>query len=229
MRIDSFQKFSLSDFPGCIAALVFVGGCNFRCPYCHNGQLVMEDAKGKIGADEVLEFLRKRKGKLEGVAITGGEPTLQDSLVSFCGEIKRLGYKIKVDTNGTQPRVLAELIENRLVDYIAMDIKAPFNKYPEIAGKKVDSSAIEKNIRQIMDSPHLDYEFRTTVVRNQLTGNDIVDIAKQIKGANRYILQKFIPATTLDPAFKNQKTYTNTEFKGIIQRLKPYVQECFVR
>lgn len=229
MRIGGIQKFSLIDYPGRIAAVIFTQGCNFRCPYCHNPELVNPKSFGKnTPEDSVVSFLEKRWGRLDGVSITGGEPTLQSDLIPFIERVKCLGYAVKIDTNGSLPGILNELIEKRLVDYIAMDIKGPFNKYGEIAGSKIDSEIIRQSVERVMNSG-IDYEFRTTVVKSLLDAEDLQKTAALIRGARRYVLQKFVPSKCLDERFARENTYTEKEFEGIIEKLSADVSSIVLR
>ena len=229
MSIGGFQKFSLIDYPGKICAIVFTQGCNFRCPYCHNPELVKPSLFGKtIPEEEIFSFLEKRKGKLDAVEITGGEPTLQKDLVDFIQRIKEIGYLVKLDTNGSNPEILEIIINHELVDYIAMDIKAPLEKYKEVTHSAISPEKIKRSIRVIMNSD-IKYEFRTTVVKSQLSKEDIINIGKLIEGAELYILQKFIPSKTLDPNFLNEKTYSDGELGSLKKKLEKFVCRCLVR
>lgn len=190
MKIGAFQKFSMLDFPHILSAVVFTQGCNYRCSYCHNPELVYPELFSDVISEKsILEFLSLRKGKLEGVVITGGEPTIHDDLGEFLKNIKKTGYKIKLDTNGTNPDMLNEFIRKRLIDYFAMDIKAPLSKYPLVTGMSVPVSSITESIKLIMNSG-IDYEFRTTVDKSILTENDIKEISEMIINSDRYFLQK---------------------------------------
>jgi len=229
MRIGGFQKFSLIDYPGKICAIVFTQGCNFRCPYCHNPELVKPSLFGKtIPEEEILSFLEKRKEKLDAVEITGGEATLQKDLVDFIRRIKEMGYLVKLDTNGSNPEMLEIIINHGLVDYIAMDIKAPLEKYKEVTHSVISPEKIKRSIRIIMNS-NIKYEFRTTVVKSQLSEEDIISIGKLIEGAELYILQKFIPSKTLDPNFLNEKTYSDGELGSLKRKLEKFVCRCLTR
>ncbi len=185
MKIGGFIKSSMIDFPGKISCVVFTCGCNFCCPFCHNAsliQLVGEKEDTGFDAESVLSFLEKRKGLLDGVVITGGEPTLQKDIVAFCKQVKALGFPIKMDTNGSRPYVITELIDSGAVDYLAMDIKALPSRYvPEIA-KKIDPSVIYDSIELIMKSG-IDYEFRTTCVKPFVDEQMIRAVSETIKGA----------------------------------------------
>lgn len=192
MKICGFQKTTLLDFPGHVAATVFTGGCNFRCPFCHNAGLVLApEEQPDIPEEEVLSYLRKRRGMLEGVCITGGEPTLQPDLAGFIGRLKELGYLVKLDTNGYRPRVLQELIEKKLVDYVAMDVKASVKNYPRACGcAGMDVSRIEESIA-ILKSGSVPYEFRTTVVDGIHTVEEFESIGRLLEGSSAYYLQGF--------------------------------------
>lgn len=193
MKICGIQKLSLLDFPNLLAATVFTGGCNLRCPFCHNANLVLTGAPEEImSTNELLAFLEKRKGRLDGVCISGGEPTLHHDLKEFIQDIRALGYKIKLDTNGTAPDKLEELINEGLLDYVAMDIKNSPQKYPLTCGiENMDITNIKKSVSILLGSG-IEYEFRTTVVKELHTVEDIQDIGAWIKGANRYYLQTFV-------------------------------------
>jgi pyruvate formate lyase activating enzyme len=226
--IDSFRPFTLSDFPGKVAAILFLRGCNFRCGYCHNPSLVNGGSGNGDCSESFFNLLNRRKGKLEGVVITGGEPTIFGGVTSLIEKIKRMGYQVKLDTNGSCPGVLEVLFSRRLVDYVAMDIKGPPEKYSEIAGRPVEMADIRKSIRLIRDSG-IDYEFRTTVVREQLSIEDLVECGRLIEGAKRYILQEFVARETMASSFKNCSSYSADEFAGIVSRVVPLVQECRFR
>ena len=189
MKISGFQKLSLVDFDGHISATVFVSGCNFACPFCHNAGLV-KGLEPVIPEDEVLEYLQKRFGLLDSVCVSGGEPTLYPDLPQFISKLKNIGYLIKLDTNGTNPEMVQYLVQNKLIDYIAMDIKNGLDEYNKTIGKEYNLDTINKSIKYIM-SCGIDYEFRTTLVNGLHSKKSIEDIAKLIKGANKYYLQKF--------------------------------------
>ncbi len=192
MEISGFQKTTLLDYPGHIAATVFTGGCNFRCPFCHNAGLVLDPgAQGDLGEDEVLSYLKKRKGILEGVCITGGEPTLQPDLEDFIGKVRELGYLVKLDTNGYRPWILGELLRKNLLDYVAMDIKAALQNYSKAAGRAdLDLSRIEESIA-LLKSCRIPCEFRTTVVRGIHSVEEFDSIGRLLAGAQAYYLQGF--------------------------------------
>ena len=229
MKIGGLQKFSLIDYPGKICAIVFTQGCNFRCPYCHNPELADPDLYEEcIPEEEIFDFLEKRKGKLDAVSITGGEPTLQPDLIDFIKKIKAMGYLIKIDTNGSHPETLKKLIEEKLIDYVAMDVKAPPEKYRKITRSKTNPDLIKQSIDLIKKSntPH---EFRTTVVKSQLKEDDLMTIGKLIKNAQLYVLQKFVPSKTMDPKFMNKKTYSDEEFDKLKKKIEKNVRSIVVR
>ena len=223
--ISGIKKTSLLDYPDKISAIVFTQGCNFRCGYCHNPGLLQVNSKKDIySVDVFFEFLKNRVGKLDGVVITGGEATLQKDLTPFMQEVKKLGFLIKLDTNGYRPDVVQDVINQGLVDYFAMDIKAPLDKYSFVTNVDIDTDKIFKIIDLIMKS-NIPYEFRTTVMKSQLTYEDFEKIGELIKGADRYYLQKFEAKTDIwDSTLKDETTYSNDEFKGIISILKKNIK-----
>lgn len=211
--IGGLQKTSFLDYPQKIACIVFTPACNFRCGYCHNPELNKE-TKAVIELSEFFDFLKSRVGKLDGVVITGGEPTLQKNLYSFIKEIKDLGFCVKLDTNGSNPEILKKLVNDKLVDYVAMDIKASLDRYQEVTSSKINTENIKESINFLINGS-VDYEFRTTVVKEQLKINDFEKISELIKGAKKYFLQKFVASKTLDEKFMTATTYTSEEFKAI--------------
>ena len=234
MDIGGFQKNSLIDFPGTISCIVFTQGCNFTCPYCHNPNLVTGPQKGTgqvYAEDKIFKFLEKRKGLLEGVVITGGEPTLQDDLFSFCQKIKGMGYQLKLDTNGTRPRVLAELLKNKLLDFISMDIKTSLENYSLVRPGKFDTLKILESIRILMDKAPA-FEFRTTCSRPFVSKKIMADIGKMIAGAPRYILQKCSrDVNVLEPDFLkiNNNFFTDKEIIDLKKTIDGYVATSIVR
>ncbi|HAU31970.1 MAG TPA: anaerobic ribonucleoside-triphosphate reductase activating protein [Desulfotomaculum sp.] len=229
MLIGGYARFSLIEYPGRICAVVFTRGCNFRCPYCHNPELIKPDPRQTPVLElEVLDFLKMRRGKLDGVVVTGGEPTIQADLIPFLEKIKKIGYPVKLNTNGSLPSVLKNIIGLGLVDYVAMDIKAPFDKYWNVTNSLVDLKKILQSVSLVINSG-LDYEFRTTLVKSLLTPEDILEISRIIKGAKLYILQKFVPSKLLDPKFLKEETYSNEELIEIAKQLEEFVGKCTVR
>jgi pyruvate formate lyase activating enzyme len=229
MKIGGLQKVSLIDYPGLISAIIFLQGCNFKCSYCHNPELV--DSKlfqPCIKEKEVLDFLNTRQGKLDAVVITGGEPTIQDNLAPFIKNIKKMKFAVKLDTNGSHPQVIKTLLDQKLLDFIAMDIKAPLEKYKSVVKVPVNSDSIKESIRLILKSK-ITYEFRTTVVESQLEEKDIMQIAKLISGASHYILQKFVPTKTLDKKFLKEKSYSDEKFQKIKKHLENKINSVLIR
>jgi pyruvate formate lyase activating enzyme len=204
MIIGGLQKFSLADFPGKISAIVFSQGCNFLCSYCHNPELVdPAQYATPILQEEVLEFLATRRGRLQGVVVTGGEPTQQEDLPDFLAAIKDLGLAIKLDTNGSNPALLGEVLARGLADYLAMDIKAPLGSYSRVAGVQVGTEDIEKSVRLVMGSG-VAHEFRTTYLESLLSTDDMRGIAELVRGCRLFVLQSFRSARTLDPDMNGQ-------------------------
>ena len=189
MNIAGVQKVTLLDYPGKVACEIFTQGCNFECPFCQNSSLIPITNTGEFSEEEIFEYLNLRKNILDGVVITGGEPTVQKDLKAFIKKIKDLGLLVKLDTNGGNPKVLQELIDEKLVDYVAMDIKNIFNKYNITAGKKVSLDNIKKSI-EILKASKIDYEFRTTIIKEMHSLDDIVSICKLVGNA-KYYLQNF--------------------------------------
>jgi pyruvate formate lyase activating enzyme len=219
MKIGGVQKFSLIDYPGRICAIVFTQGCNFHCPYCHNPELVDPAQYGPLlSEEEVISFLAKRRGKLDAVTLSGGEPTLQPDLERFLGEIKGMGYLAKIDTNGSMPDVLERLIRDCLVDYLAMDLKGPLEKYGQITGTDVQIDNIRKSIDLITGSG-VDHEFRTTVVRSQLDSEDLSAMSRLLTKAKLYVLQNFVPVKTLDKTFLAESSFSPEEFSAVQKNL----------
>lgn len=221
-KLAGLQKTTFIDYPEKIACIVFTQGCNFRCGYCHNPEL-FENKEPVLSVPAFFEFLNKRKGKLDGVVITGGEPTLHGKdLIEFIKEVKSLGFLVKLDTNGTHPDVLQEVLNENLLDYIAMDIKAPLAKYKTITRTDIDTKIIKKSIDMIMNSG-VDYEFRTTIVKSQLSVEDLRQIGELIQGAKRYYMQKFLATKILDETLMSEESYTDEEFKNLRTILEEYV------
>lgn len=227
MLIGGFQKMTVLDYPEKVACTVFLTGCNFRCPFCHNASLVTENWIRGVGIDEVFSYLKKRKGLIDGVCITGGEPLLNNDIEDLIRPIKSMGYLVKLDTNGTNPTRLRELIENGLVDYVAMDIKNSSEKYALTCGvKAVNFTKIEESINLLING-NIDYEFRTTVVEPLHTVEDIEKIGKLIKGAKSLYLQGFVDSGDL---IGNSMNAVNREtMQEMLERVKPYVGHAEIR
>ncbi len=192
MKIAGLQPCTLQDFPGHIAAVVFTPGCNMNCHYCHNPALLKADAgQGPHDADSILRWLHRRQGKLTGLVISGGEPTLQQGLEEFIVHVRDTGMAVKLDTNGTRPKVLASLIDKGLLDYVAMDLKAPQDRYKDVCGVEVNGEDVEESARLLLED-RVPYEFRTTF-SPLLSPEDVLRMASSIQGANRWVLQQYRP------------------------------------
>ena len=200
MKIGGLLKFSMIDFPGYISAIVFTQGCNIRCKYCHNPELLPVNSDTAYSEEEILFYLEKRKKCLEGLVITGGEPTLQSDLKDFIVKVKAMGYKIKLDTNGTNPQVVKDLIDNNLVDFIAMDIKAPFDKYYSVCGP-VDTEKVKESMSLIINSK-IPYQFRTTYYKEVLNDADIETIKSMCPDISKFKLQECLPVAEIKPTLK---------------------------
>ncbi|HOE15201.1 MAG TPA: anaerobic ribonucleoside-triphosphate reductase activating protein [Candidatus Paceibacterota bacterium] len=232
MIFGGFQQLSLIDYPGKICAIAFTIGCNFRCAFCHNKELVLPELIAKqpiITEDDILTFLKTRIGKLEALCITGGEPSLYDDLDKFLQKIKQLGLLIKLDTNGTNPTILSKILDAKLVDYIAMDIKAPLTTqdYNKITGVQVNLDNIKKSI-ELIKTKLSDYEFRTTV-EPSLREQDILQIAKYLAPAKKYFLQEFRTGNTLNPLYNSMKGLSQDELEKIKDKIKDNFEQIGVR
>lgn len=228
MLILGLNKTTLLDYPGFVAATLFTGGCNFRCPYCHNRDLVLKDQSlVPLSEEEIFAFLQKRRNVLTGVCITGGEPTLYPDLPEFISQIRELGYLVKLDTNGYCPEVIRKLTEKGLVDYIAMDIKNDLKKYGETVGiQGIDAGRIMDSIRWIINGK-MDYEFRTTVVKELHGREDMSAIGKAIKGAKAYFLQGYQESGgVIAPGFH---AYGKEEMEELAEWVKPFVPNVQLR
>jgi len=233
MLIGGLEKITLIDYPGHIASIVFTSGCNFRCPFCHNPELVyLEDnQKGRVNVSErdLFDFLEKRKGKIEGVVITGGEPTLHHDLPKFTKKIKKMGYKVKLDTNGTNLEMVKKMVDDELIDYIAMDIKSDLNHYGQVVNAVLDLEMIKDSIAFIK-SNGLPYEFRTTMLPVFITEEIFRNMGEMIKGAKRWYLQNFIASENLlDKNFKKEKSFTDNELEAWKKIGSEYVGKCDIR
>lgn len=246
MRISGLQELSLIDYPGRLACTVFFPGCNFRCPFCYSSELVLPEKIRKqpqISEQDFFSFLKNRKDLLEGVVLCGGEPSINPKLPEFCERIKKMGFVLKLDTNGSNPAMIEKLINKGLIDYIALDIKAVPEKYGLVSGLE-DSMGLEnrnllfwqKNIvkqveksMNILKTSGIDYEFRTTVVPGIHTKKDILEISRWISPASKYYLQNFRPEKTLNPDFEKIKPYPDKMLLQAQKAIAPFFDICKVR
>jgi pyruvate formate lyase activating enzyme len=228
MVFGGIEKFTLIDYPGKIACMAYTIGCNFRCPYCHNPELVDETTDVALSEQEFFDFLDTRKGMLDGVVITGGEPTMHADLPRVMQEIKDRGFLVKLDSNGTNPKMLRDVIKKGIVDYLAMDIKSPLSLYGRTVARPVDTEAIQESVALIMASS-VPYEFRTTLVKGMLSEGDIRQIGREIQGAKLYVLQKFVSTKILNPQFRHKTSYSDEEMKEFQDMLSVYVDQCHIR
>jgi pyruvate formate lyase activating enzyme len=228
--IGGVHKVSLVDFPGRVSTVVFLNGCNFRCPYCHNPDLARGLAGGLVAAEAVRSYLETRRGLIDGVVITGGEPTLQPGLADFCAAIRSMGYPVKLDTNGSRPACLEGLIARRLVNFVAMDIKADPAAYGALSPRKDIGARIRASIDLIMNSG-VDYEFRTTCIRPLITPSVMARIAGLIRGARVYAIQKFCAKETLDPDCGSHRhdRFDDDELRNLKAIVEPMVECCVLR
>ena len=230
MLISGLQKLTLLDYPGHVACTVFTGGCNFRCPFCHNAPLVLPErlAGDANGEETVLQFLEKRRGVLEGVAITGGEPLLHPDMPDFLKKIRAMGYKIKLDTNGSFPERLAALLEDGLVDRVAMDVKNAPALYARTAGlETIDLAALTRS-RDLLLQGTVDYEFRTTVVRSLHTAESLKEAAAWIRGAREYYLQQYKDSGEVIDA-EGLGAFTDEEMRELLQQVRQIVPTARLR
>jgi len=228
MKIGGLQKTSLLDYPEQVSSIIWTVGCDFRCPFCYNKDLVLGKVE-LISEEELFSFLKKRKNMLDGLVISGGEPLIQKDISEFTKKVKKLGYLIKIDTNGMHPKKLKELIDNKLVDYISMDVKAPREKYELLTNIKTDLKKIESSI-EIIKNSDIDYEFKTTFVPDLLTQEDIIKISKWIKGSKKYYLQQFKNDTSLiSSKLKEITPYPKEKLLETLQDIKSNFKICEVR
>lgn len=231
MLIGGWQKLTLIDYPGKIAAVLFTVGCDFRCGFCHNPELVLisEFRANRIKEEKIFDFLKSRQGLLEGVVITGGEPTLQNDLPDFVRKIKEMCFLIKIDTNGANPEMIERLNQEKLVDFWAMDIKAPLEKYEAIAGAPVEAEKIKKSIELIKKSG-ADYEFRATLVAGIHNAEDVLKMARLLQGAKIFVLQKFVSRERLvNQDFVGQQSFSEQEMLRLAKECRQWVERCEIR
>ena len=226
MCIVGLQKLTLLDYPGRVACTVFLQGCNFKCPFCYNSSLIDSTDNNFLSTNDFFDFLDKRKKVLDGVAITGGEPLLNPSIKDFIKKIKEKGFLVKLDTNGSNPSLLKELIEENLVDYVAMDIKNTFEKYPLTTGVNVEIENIKNSIFLLINSS-IDYEFRTTVVKEFHNVEDFKLIGNQIKGAKNYYLQSYQEKDSV--LSKNLHPLSKDELQACLKVVKEFVNNASIR
>ncbi len=232
MNLSGIKKSTLLDYPGKIATLIFTPGCNFRCGFCHNPEFVLPDRVEKLRKDFISEeiffrFLKTRIGFLDGVVICGGEPTIHSDLMGFCKKIKDLGFLVKLDTNGSRPEVIRDLLDANLIDYIAMDVKHTWEQYADLVWKDIKTELYQESIKLIMDHCP-DYEFRTTVIKWVHTSDDIEKIAQNISWARKYFLQNYRSGHTLDPDFQGD-SFSLLELESLQQIAMKHVQKCQIR
>lgn len=230
MKIAGLQKLSLLDYPENIACVVFTRGCNLRCPYCHNPELA--DPERYQGEDMPLEifwkFLQSRKSFLDGVCITGGEPTLQPDLEEFTEGLRDMGYKVKLDTNGSQPEVLEKLLKKKLLDYVAMDVKVPLEKYKTVMGFNGDHTCIGTSI-DILEGSSIEHEFRTTVVPGIHSSEDIEIIGNQLDGAELFFIQNFRPSKHIEPKMTEMKGFSRIMLDNFKDILEKHITNVYIR
>ncbi len=224
------QKTTLIDFPGKIACTIFLGGCNFRCGYCYNRDLVFGNPNLQSQSiEDFAAFLDTRKGILEGVCVTGGEPTLYPSLEKLLRMIKEKGFLVKLDTNGTNPLILSQLIEKKLIDYVAMDVKAAYEHYETVIGVKRSLEQIKQSVEMLKNSK-INYEFRTTVIPQIHTAAEMNLIGNWIRGAQKYYIQNFRKAPTcIDPKFSEWPSFSLEELQNLKKIMEPYVENVSIR
>jgi len=225
VEIKGLEKFSPKDFPGHISSTVFVGGCNFKCPFCHNADLVLRpESLATFPLDYFISFLDSRKSWLEGICVSGGEPLLHDDLEVLLTLIKERNLLVKIDTNGSYPSRLEDLIQEELVDHIAMDVKAPLEKYQKVTKSEVDVEDIQKSI-DIIKNSNLEYVFRTTIVPGLIGAEDIENIGKMLHNSKVFQIQQFIPVTTVDESYERKKPLPKEEIQALAGIAKSYFSE----
>jgi len=232
LEIKGFIETSFLDWDGKVVSTLYVAGCNFHCPFCHNSGLIEKPQEYEtIPLDKIENFLLERKDFVDGICLTGGEPTLHKNkgLFEFLKRVKELGFQVKLDSNGLDPGCLGSLVAGKLVDYIAMDIKGPLDeRYDKLSGVKTDLSKVKQSIKLIMESG-LDYEFRTTVVPTLLSAEEVFEIVKGLKGAKKFVLQQFVAAHCWDEKLRTVKPYDKEVLEKMMKECEPYVEKVLIR
>ncbi len=229
LLIKGLQKTSLIDYPAKIVSTVFLADCNFRCPYCHNPELIENpDELPTINEEEIIEHLKNKRKWLDGICISGGEPTIHKKLVDFIKKIKKENFLVKLDTNGTNPEMIKEVLDNKLVDFISMDIKTCLDKYEKVAKVKVNKEDIQKSVDLIRNSK-IDYEFRTTILPKLHSEEDIIKMGGWLKGSKKFVLQQFKPGRCLDKSYEKMKSFTKEEIEKFKKVLEPFFDNVDIR
>lgn len=228
MQIAGLQKLSLIDYDGYISAIIFTRGCPFRCAFCHNPELVIPESYIPLmDNEEVMEYLESRKNKLEAICITGGEPTLQPDLLDFMEKIKKMGFKIKLDSNGFKPEIIKKILDEKRVDYIAMDYKSPISNYTTTTSCNIDTSKIKESVSLIMSSP-IPYEFRTTVVKPLHKPDDFLAIGQELKDAKLFYIQNFVKSKHVKYQ-ADFAAFTDSELEESLKNVKKYIPNSYIR
>lgn len=233
MKLSAIQKFTVLDYPGKVACIAFTPGCNMRCGFCHNPEFVLPEKIRELSASFIEEetffnFLEKRRGLLDGVVVSGGEPTIWRDLPEFLRHIKERGFLVKLDTNGNHPAMLRKLLEEKLVDYVAMDVKTSLAEYPKLVGGGVKADNIAESI-ELLKAAGIPYEFRTTLIKEVHTEESLRDMAELLFGAERYYLQTFRPGHTLNPVFATYHPFSPEEMQELVHRFSTVVKEVGIR
>ncbi len=236
MEITYFKKISFNDVPGKPAAVIYLPYCNFRCPYCFSKENVLPELAKKnssIPEKEILSFLKGKREWIDTVLITGGEPTLHKSLPKFCAKLKKIGYRVKIETNGSNPEMIELLVKNRLVDCLSIDIKAPKGKYSKVIGiSKVSVFYLLEKIERTINltkKSDIDYEFKTTVVPQILSKKDVLEIIKWLKPAKKFVIQKFKPTKTIDSRFEKVKPYSDDFYNSLLKAASPFFDDVRIQ
>lgn len=233
MKLSAIQKFTVLDYPDKVACIAFTPGCNMRCGFCHNPEFVLPEKVRELSGSFIEEkvffnFLEKRRGLLDGVVVSGGEPTIWHDLPEFLQQIKGRGFLVKLDTNGNHPEMLKILFEKKLVDYVSMDVKTSLAEYPKLVGGGVKVENIKESI-ELLKASGIPYEFRTTLVQEVHTEEVLKDMAELLSGAERYYLQTFRPGHTLNPVFAAYHPFSPEEMRGLVHRFSTVSREVGIR